>query len=79
MTYLKNRPQHLMLLLALVRRVLGVFHLVVEFQERVFYVVEARRGGFAGARGADGGHFGGFVRGGLVRTRWIRVSWLGFG
>lgn len=69
MAYLKNRPQHLVLLLALVRRVLGVLHLVAEFQERVFYVVEARRWGFAVARGADGGHFGGLLCGGLVRIR----------
>lgn len=49
MAYLKNRPQHLVFLLALMRCILGVFHLVVEFEEGIFYVVEAGRRGFAGA------------------------------
>ena len=57
MANLKYRPQHLVLLLALVRRVLGVLHLVRELEERVFDVVEAVRWGLAGARRADGGHF----------------------
>ena len=38
---LEDRPQHLVLLLALVRRVLGVLHLVGELKQRVFDVVEA--------------------------------------
>ena len=46
-----------MLLPALVWRVLGVFHLVVEFEKCIFYVVEARWWGFAVARGADWRHF----------------------
>lgn len=50
-----------MLLLALMRRILGIFHLVVELEERIFYIVEARWRGFAGAGGTNGGHFGGGV------------------
>lgn len=50
-----------MLLLSLVRRILGVFHLVIELEERIFYVVEARRRGLAVARGADGRHTGGLA------------------
>jgi hypothetical protein len=38
---LEDRPQHLVLLLALVRRILGVFHLVGELEQGVFNVVEA--------------------------------------
>jgi hypothetical protein len=38
---LEDRPQHLVLLLALVRGVLGVLHLVGEFEKGVFDVVEA--------------------------------------
>ncbi len=40
MSDLKDRPQDLVPLLALVRRVLGVFHLVAEFQQRVLNVLE---------------------------------------
>lgn len=58
MSDLKNRPQDLMPLLALVRRVLGVFHLVTKFQQGVFEVLEPVGRGFAGARGADWRHFG---------------------
>lgn len=61
-TDLKNRPHHLVLLLAVVRGVLGVLHLVAELEQRVFDVVEARWRGFARARRADGRHAG--VQGG---------------
>lgn len=52
MTDLKYRPQHLVPFLPFVRRVLGVFHLVAEFEERVFDVVEAGGWGFAVSRRA---------------------------
>ena len=48
MCNLKHRPQHLMLLLPFVARVLGVFEFVLEFEEGVFDVVEAFGWGFAG-------------------------------
>ena len=44
---LEDGPQHLVLLLALVARVLGVFEAVLEFEEGVFDVVEAVGRGFA--------------------------------
>lgn len=53
---LKHRPQHLMLLSALMRRVLCILHLVGEFQERVFNVVKSLRWGFAVFGAADGRH-----------------------
>jgi hypothetical protein len=56
MTYLKYRPEDLMSFLALMRRILRIFHFIGEFQERVFDVVEAFGWGFAVARGADGWH-----------------------
>lgn len=49
---LKDGPENFMTLFAFVCGVLGVFHLVAEFQEGVFDVVEAVRWGFAVARGA---------------------------
>ena len=52
MTDLEDRPQHLMLLLAVVGCVFGIFHLVAEFEERVFDVVEAWGWCFAIARGS---------------------------
>lgn len=36
MTDLENGPQDLVSLLALVRRILGVLHLVAELEQRVF-------------------------------------------
>ena len=48
-----------MLLLSIVRRILGIFHLIVELEERIFYIIEARWWGLAVARGADGRHVGG--------------------
>jgi hypothetical protein len=53
---LEDRPQHLVLLLALVRGVLGVFHLVGELEEGVFDVVEALWRRLAVARCAKGRH-----------------------
>lgn len=55
---LEDGPEGLVALFALVGGVLGVFHLVAEFEEGVFDVVEAGGRGFAGAGGADGGHVG---------------------
>jgi hypothetical protein len=57
MTYLENRPEHFMPLLALVRRVLGVFHFIAEFEEGILDIVEARRGRFLVARCSYGWHF----------------------
>lgn len=59
---LKDRPQHLVLLLALVRGVLGVLHLVAELEEGVFDVVEALGRRLAVFRGAERRHFGGACR-----------------
>lgn len=56
MTDLENRPQYFMPLLALVRSVLGVFHLVGEFEQGVFDVVKAVWWRLAVACGADGRH-----------------------
>ena len=55
---LDDGPQGLVALLALVAGGLGVFHLVGEFEERVFEVGEAWGWGFACPRAAaaDGGH-----------------------
>ena len=47
-----------MALLALVTRVLGVFHLIAEFEKRVFNVVEPSRWGLAHARCANWRHDG---------------------
>ena len=49
---LEDRPQHLMLLLALVRGVLRVLHLVRELEQGVLDVVEAIGRRLAVARGA---------------------------
>ena len=38
---LEDRPQHLMLLLALVAGILGIFQLVLELEKSIFDVVEA--------------------------------------
>jgi hypothetical protein len=59
MANLENRPKNLMFLLSLVRRILGIFHLIAEFQQGIFYVVEACWWGFAIAGScADGRHGG---------------------
>jgi len=55
---LEDGPHHLVPLLALVRGVLGVLHLVLELEERVFDVFEAIWGRFAVARRADWWHSG---------------------
>jgi len=47
-----------MALLALVTRVLGVFHLIAEFKKRVLDVVEPSWWGLAHARRADWRHDG---------------------
>jgi hypothetical protein len=54
---LKDGPQSLISLLSLVRRILGVFHLVGELEEGVFDVVEAVWWRFAVAGTADRWHF----------------------
>ena len=53
---LEHRPEHLMLLLAFVASIFGVFELVLKFEERVFDVVEAIRWWFAVLCCADGRH-----------------------
>jgi hypothetical protein len=58
MRYLEDRPHYLMALFALVTRVLGVFHLIAEFEKRVFDVVEPSWWGLAHARCADWRHDG---------------------
>jgi hypothetical protein len=58
MTDLKNRPVDFMPLLALVRCVLGVFHFVAEFKQRIFDIVEARWWRFFVAGCSYGRHFG---------------------
>jgi len=49
MTYLKDGPHNFMALLALVCGIFGVFHLVAEFEERVFDVVKTGWWGLARA------------------------------
>lgn len=41
MAYLEYRPHDFMALFAFMRGILGVFHLVTEFEQRIFNVVEA--------------------------------------
>merc|ERR1711981_32482 len=55
---LEDGPLHLVLLLAFVTRVLGVFHLVGELEEGVFDVVETVRRRLAVLRCSNGGHVG---------------------
>ena len=55
---LKNGPQHLVLLFAFVGGVLGVFHLVLKLEERVFDVFKAVGRGLAVFGCADGWHGG---------------------
>jgi len=57
---LENGPDGFMALHAVVGGGFGVFHLVGEFEEGVFDVVEAVGRGLAGLGGADGGHAGGW-------------------
>jgi hypothetical protein len=64
---LKDRPQHLVLLLALVRGVLGVLHLVGELEQGVLDVLEAIGRRLAVARGAEGRHVAEF---GAVISEW---------
>lgn len=56
MTNLKNGPQDLVSLLALMRGVLGVLHLVAELEQRIFQVVEAVWRRFTVARRSYGRH-----------------------
>jgi len=53
---LEDRPQHLVLLLALVRSVLSILHLVGELEQRVLDVVEAIWRRLAVARCTEGRH-----------------------
>ena len=57
MVNLKDRPQHFMLFLSIVRRIFGILHLIAELEQGIFYVFEAVRWRFASARGANRGHF----------------------
>lgn len=41
MSDLENGPQNLMPLLALMRRILSILHLVAEFEERIFKIVKS--------------------------------------
>lgn len=80
MTDLKDRPQHLVLLLPVVRRVLRVLHLVRELEQRVLELVEAVRWRLTRARGADWGHGFWFVffleDGGAEGYRWVQSGWV---
>lgn len=53
---LEDRPHCLLAPLALVWRILCIFHLVLEFEEGVLDVVEAVGRGFLALGGAHGGH-----------------------
>lgn len=55
---LKDRPEHLVLLLAFVAGVLGIFHLVLKLEQRVFNVLEAIRRRLAVLSGPYGRHRG---------------------
>ena len=57
MTDLKYRPQNLMSFLSFVGSVLGVLHLITEFEEGVFNIVKAIRWGFAITRRTYRWHF----------------------
>lgn len=59
MANLENGPEHLVLLLALMRCIFGIFHFIAEFQECVFDVIEACWGWFAIARCANWRHLSG--------------------
>jgi hypothetical protein len=56
MVDLEDGPEYLMPLLAFVRSILGVFHFIAEFQQRVFDVLKAIGWGFAIAGCADRWH-----------------------
>ena len=60
---LEDRPQHLVLLLALVRGVLGVLHLVLKLEERVLQVLEAIWGCLLGGACCADWRHGGIVAG----------------
>ena len=74
MADLEYRPDHLLLLLALVRGVLRILHLVRKLQQRVFDIVEAIRRRLAVAGGANRGHFQDDVQG----RRSVEVSLVAF-
>lgn len=63
---LEDGPQALLPRLARVRRRLGVLHLVGEFEEGVFDVVEAFGWGLAVLGCADGWHVCGYRASGLL-------------
>jgi hypothetical protein len=74
--YLEDGPDHFVLFLAFSGRVFSVFHLVGEFEEGVFQVVEAVwRGFFGGARGADGWHFGSNCTNDMGEWRWTEETY----
>jgi hypothetical protein len=56
-TNLKYGPQHFVSFLPVVRRILGIFHLIAKLQKRIFDVVEACGGRFCVAGCADWWHF----------------------
>ncbi len=56
MSDLKNRPEDFIPFLAFVRGILGIAHLVAEFEKCIFEVFEAVRGRFTIPGGAYGGH-----------------------
>jgi len=59
MSNLEDRPDHFMLLLALMRRIFGVLHLVLELQKGIFDVFEAVwRRLLVASTGASGRHDG---------------------
>lgn len=47
MSYLEDGPQHLVLFLAVMRRIFRIFHFIAKFEQRVLDVVEPRWWGFA--------------------------------
>jgi len=55
---LKNWPEHFVPLLAFMRSVLGIFHLVAELEEDVFDIFESGWWRFAVARCTNGRHDG---------------------
>lgn len=56
MGYLKDWPQHLMFPLAIMWRILCVFHPITELKQCVLDVIEPRRRWFAVAGGSDRRH-----------------------
>lgn len=67
MTDLEYLPNNLMPLLALVRSILSIFHLVTKFEKRILNVLKAFWWWLAIASRSDGGHA---CLGGLLLSVW---------